>query len=162
MAFVIFIAYPEDDPSLPTEILHYEESGTTARLECAIKPGVLTTEYFVTWKNASSGVNLINLVKGSLQSQYRTDTRYTVAQNDFSLLIEDVKPSDAGMYLCVLGVSGAQRFSVPEEYDQTKRINLTLQVFGRCINIVLFVQSSALLVQYTHCNELSGYYHSLS
>ena len=115
--------------------MEYEESGTTARLECAIKPGVLTTEYFVTWKDATSGDDLINLVAGSLQFQFRTDERFTITQNDFSLLIEDVRPSDAGTYLCVLGVRGADRFNVPKKYDQTKTINITLQVFGRCTQL---------------------------
>ena len=114
---------------MPPEISYYATPGSTAHLECAIQPGVLTTKYFVTWKNASSNVDLISLAPYSLQTQLRTNERYSIAQNDFSLLIEDVRPSDAGTYLCVLGVSGADGFHM--EYHQTRYINLTLQLLGR-------------------------------
>lgn len=84
----------------------------------------------MTWKNASSGTSLINLIRGSLETQTRVDLRYSVAQDDFSLLINGVRPSDAGVYRCELGVGGG-RLLIDEWYEQTKTINITLEVFGK-------------------------------
>ncbi len=105
-------------------------SGTEARLKCAVRPGKLIGFYSVEWSNASNPNEILISLRGGQTSGDSNNDRYSIDTADLSLIISDVSPSDAGDYVCVLGVDGGNRASGEMIYEQTRSVNLTLRVFG--------------------------------
>ena len=105
--------------------------GSTARLDCAITPGVLIEYYYVTWRNASDPSVMFYLIpprnnESEPQEHHPLNHWYTINQN-FSLFISNVGPADTAEYQCVLGVVDPSDFTA-YNYTRTQNANIRFTV----------------------------------
>lgn len=132
---MIFAAWPDDKIEPNNTGPYYGVSCSTVRLDCPITPGVLVSQYYVTWLSASN-LSLVfyqSFPPHSNRDPFNTDSqRYSVDPGNFSLYIHDVKLSDAEhQYMCVLGVEDPLNVSQVLLYPRTESINLSLSIASK-------------------------------
>ena len=104
-----------------------------AVLRCPIQPGALVQLYYGSWER--NGVTLAEIPEpvdvDSPQDIVRSDARYDIDRDTFSLIINSVEASDAGnSYQCILRVFNPLVTSNTIEL-RTEMAQLTLMVNGK-------------------------------
>ena len=99
------------------------------QLNCAISPGNLLQQYFVTWYKADDIIYRFN-VDGSVDGDLE---RYSHNPSNLALIISNVGLDDASdNYHCVLTVVNP-RTGDSESYDILRNLNIRLVVLGKSI-----------------------------
>ncbi len=130
---------PDDDVTPINRGPFYGAAGSTVRLDCSITPGVVVSQYFVTWRSASdqSRVFYESFPPSFNRNPINRDIqRYSVDATNFSLFIHDVMPEDgADDYVCVLGVEDPTPGGRNLLYTQTEDVNITLFVSRKLLHL---------------------------
>ena len=126
--YVLLPALPDD--SQLTSHTFFAEVGTTALLDCAITPGSLVEQYFVTWENGTSGLFYNQIPPISSTTATPFNPRYFIEPTNFSLLISNVQLSDSdSTYRCFVGVQDPLFGNRISFYTNTENTNLRLVVY---------------------------------
>ncbi len=104
---VFYTAFPEL-VNFGVEVVQtvYHALGSTARLDCPIRPGKLVSQYYCTWKNPQTGVVFFQIPPPTNPaSEVRLNGRYSIDHTNLSLFINNLLPNDDDMkFMCELGV----------------------------------------------------------
>ena len=117
-------------------------AGRDATLSSLIPPGALIQQYFIDWQNAATMATLVRIQGPRSQlSLIEQNERYSVDPDTFDLTIQSVTFEDRGHYRGVIGVmeptTGGQLFT----YEQTQMKNITLEVYGEQVIIIIMIRS---------------------
>ena len=110
----------------------FVEEGSTARLDCPITPGMATSQYYVTWRNA---INETMVFYESFPPREASEPsnldaqRYSIDPRNFSLFIRDISTADEGEYLCILALEDPLSL-MDFQYMATTATPLSLFIFS--------------------------------
>ena len=135
-----FSAFPEPSEQVQPRTF-FAQVGTTATLNCLIPPGNLIQQYYVTWRNGTTGPvyrEIPRPINSNIPTTPPPDTRYSIIKSTFSLQISNVQLSDSGNdYRCILGVEEVQGQRRAFIYTQTREVAIRLIVYSECCIISL-------------------------
>jgi hypothetical protein len=116
----------------------FSKVGERARINCTETPGNLIRQYSITWRNSSSDDILASVpFNGNADG---VNTRYSVDQESFALMIENVTFRDSiGSYQCELRVQNIQDSGI---FSYGRSEDLELLVYGELRNHLRMCQLS--------------------
>ena len=126
------------DPPLNFVETFFTTTTSQAVIRCPIQPGALTQLYYGTWtRNGATLVEIPEPVdENNPRATVRSDTRFDIDRNTFSLIISSVEANDAGNnYQCFLRVFNPLSSNTID--FRTDVVQLTLMVNGNGTAIVL-------------------------
>lgn len=120
------------DPPLNFVQTFFATTTSQAVIRCPIQPGALTQLYYGTWTR--NGVTLVEIPEpvdvDNPQDIVRSDARFDIDRNSFSLIINSVEANDAdNNYQCLLSVFNPLSTNTIEL--RTEIVQLTLMVNGK-------------------------------
>ena len=110
----------------------FATTASQAVIRCPIQPGALTQLYYGTWtRNGATLAEIPEpLNENNPQEVMRSDARFDIDRDTFSLIIDSVEANDAGNdYRCSLSVFNPLPSSSTINL-QTEMVPLTLMVNG--------------------------------
>ena len=114
---------------LPNPRPTYAITGKQVQLNCAIPPGRLIQQYYVTWDR--SGRTIYQTRRNNPPQSLRLDDRYSVNPSDLSLIIDNVEFEDASdEYHCVYTVVDPN-IMLSYTYTSMQSYDIQLVVLGK-------------------------------